>query len=192
MGGTILIILGSIFLINSVFGWGLFWPLMVAFPGFITLAVYFFNPKENDAALIPSGILLTIAGLFLLTNLGVFAWSDMAWLWPVFIMAPGVGLLFYYFASRDSDVLTPVVVLLSIAGMFMIAMRFADFWTYAPILLIILGVIIVLTSRGKKGWAQRLQEKMERFGERMEAWGKRVEKRFEKFEDKFEKKQKKK
>lgn len=143
IAGFVLIILGSVFLLNAVFGWHLLWPLVILFPALVIFVVYARSGFTDHGVIIPIIILSAISLLFLSFTLGVFLWGDLSWLWPVFVLAPGVGLFVYAFVSRDFDALIPSVILLTVGFTFM----FSKFWLYWPIILIVIGLIVIFKSK---------------------------------------------
>lgn len=143
-GGLILISIGLILLITNYYGWSSLWPLVFLIPVCAICIAYFRDPKRDKSVIIPLTILSVIMLLFLSMTLGILAWSDMSWLWPVFIAAPGLGLLFYYLSTgmKDSGLLIPISILLGLALIFMTGIG-----TYWPLILIIVGVIILLRTK---------------------------------------------
>lgn len=150
IGGAALIIIGIIFIFNITFGWGVMWPLFIAFGGVMAVINYLVN--KEDLKDVVSGVIITftIAGFFSLFTTGVFSWSDMAWLWPVFLLAPGLGLLAHYFVSKEGEVLIPAGILITLFVIF-IGFSSSELWNYWPIILIVIGAIIVIANKlGKK------------------------------------------
>jgi len=121
--GILFLVLGIIALLAAInaisLSWDYFWPLFILVPG-ITFEYSFFNKKskgfKNAGILIPSGILI-IVGLLFYINV-FFGWHLMGYLWPVFILAPAVGLFqFYLFGPRVKALLIPIGILTG-AGLF--------------------------------------------------------------------------
>ncbi|HPG47771.1 MAG TPA: hypothetical protein PLI81_01715, partial [Petrotogaceae bacterium] len=95
----VLIFLGVTILLGVIFPgmkvWALIWPLFILIPGIAFELSFFQRPTPIRAGLlVPGGILCTIGLLFLF--LGFTDYSYMAFLWPVFILAPAVGLFQLY------------------------------------------------------------------------------------------------
>ncbi|HLE06272.1 MAG TPA: hypothetical protein VI790_02890 [Candidatus Nanoarchaeia archaeon] len=143
IAGIVLIILGGVFLLNAVFGWHLLWPLVILFPALVIFVVYARSGFTDHGVIIPIVILSTISLLFLSFTFGIFLWGDLSFLWPVFVLAPGVGLMVYAFVSRDFDALIPSVILMTVSFTFL----FSQFWVYWPIILIVIGLIVILKSK---------------------------------------------
>lgn len=145
IGGLVLISIGLIFLVTNYYGWAGLWPLVFLIP-ISAIGISFF--KDHDkGVIIPLTILTIIMLLFLSITLGVFAWSDMSWLWPVFIAAPGLGMLFFYLATgmKDSGMLIPISILLGLAALFMTGIS-----TYWPVILIVIGLVVLLKNRQRQ------------------------------------------
>lgn len=141
-GGLILITIGCIFLFTNYFGWVSLWPFVFFIP--ITALVIAYVKDRDAGVIIPVTILSVIMLLFLSITLGVFSWGDIRWLWPVFILAPGLGLLFFYLMTgmKNSGVLIPASILTGLSVLFM-----AGIGRYWPVIIIIIGLIILLKSR---------------------------------------------
>jgi len=98
--GVSLVILG-IFGLLGAFGilsitWERVWPSFLLLPGLI-FEIAFFRNKKLSGLLVPGGILITLGLLFFLcsyTDYGI-----LQYLWPIFVMAPGIGLLQMYFLT---------------------------------------------------------------------------------------------
>ncbi len=91
--GLIILIIGTIFLLENVFGleiwesvW-LFWPVLILLWGLMEL----FQKRSIFFGI----ILLAIGGLFLARNFELYQWSEAIWkFWPVIIIAIGIDQLF--------------------------------------------------------------------------------------------------
>lgn len=107
--GLIFVILGGWLLLGN-FGlvrfnvWEFIWPLVILGIGLSFEFAYFRGEGKSPGLLVPAGILVTIAINFLLNV--IFGWHLMAVTWPLFILAPAVGLLqLYIFDKQDKGVL---------------------------------------------------------------------------------------
>lgn len=140
--GLILISIGLILLVTNYFGWGFFWPLVFLIP--ITVLIISYIKEKDKGVIIPLTILTVIMLVFLSFTLNILSWGDLAWLWPVFVMAPGLGILFYYLGTgmKDNDLIIPVSILLGLSVLF-----FAGIWMYWPLILIVIGIIVLIKSR---------------------------------------------
>lgn len=159
--GLIFIVLGIIFLANTMgfihLTWSIIsvftrlgWPLVLLLTG-LGMHLSFFSGRNADAGiLVPGGILTTYGLLFLLNTL--FGWWVMTALWPVFILGVAIGLFeLYLFGNREKGLLIPVSILGGIAIIFLsftiggfIHTKIKEF--IIPAVLVIIGVIIVLKN----------------------------------------------
>jgi len=149
--GLLFLVLGVIALLAAInaieLSWDYFWPLFLLIPG-LSFEYGFFSRKSkhsgNSAILIPGGILITISILFYINIF--FGWHLMELLWPIFVLAPAIGLFqFYLFGSRNKGLLIPVGILTGI-GLFslIITMLNIDFFIYIfSIILIAIGVYFI-------------------------------------------------
>ncbi len=118
----LLIFLGVTILLGVIFPqvkvWALIWPLFILIPGIAFELSFFQRPTPIRAGLlVPGGILCTIGLLFLF--LGFTDYAYMAFLWPVFILAPAVGLFqLYLFGMRIPALMIPVSILSIISAFF--------------------------------------------------------------------------
>jgi uncharacterized membrane protein HdeD (DUF308 family) len=117
--GLLLIIVGSLFFINYLFPRLIFtadtaWPFFLLIPGLVFELNYFLTSK-NIWSLIPGGILTTL-GLIFFFN-AFTHWQYAAYSWPLFLLAPIIGLLqFYYFGDKNKKLLVPIFILTAIAA----------------------------------------------------------------------------
>jgi hypothetical protein len=148
IGGIALITLGVIFIMNIAFGWDVMWPLFITFAGVMVVTAHLINPQDTEGTIIGSGVLFTLSIFFLLFTTGVLQWGNMAWLWPGFLLAPGIGLLAAYFYTKDKEQLIPALVLITIFIVFSFGSLY-NLWTYWPIILIVIGALIIIIDRIK-------------------------------------------
>ncbi len=143
-GGLILIIIGLLFIANNYYGWGMLWPLVLMIP--ITAIIIDYAKNKDHSNLIPITILSIIMLLFLAMTTGVLSWGDLSWLWPAFILAPGLGILLSYLANgmKEHELLIPTSILIGLAAIFMLGA-----WPYWPIILIIIGATVIIKSTKK-------------------------------------------
>ncbi len=149
--GLLFLFLGVIALLAAigvvVLEWDYFWPLFLLLPG-LSFEYGFFSKKGknsgNPSILIPAGILITISILFYVNIF--FGWHLMTLLWPVFILAPAIGLFqFYLFGSKNKGILLPVGILTGV-GVFslIITMLHINFFVYIfSVILITVGVYFI-------------------------------------------------
>ncbi|MDZ7859256.1 MAG: hypothetical protein U5O15_01080 [Candidatus Krumholzibacteriota bacterium] len=90
MPGTILIVIGLIFIYCSRYGWyamNNLWPFFILAPAAGLYAMYIFD-KHDRGLLVPAGILTAIGLVFLLQS---YHWIKM--IWPVVVIFIGILLL---------------------------------------------------------------------------------------------------
>jgi hypothetical protein len=116
--GAILVIIGILMIFGNsgIFdlSWivGVTWPMIIIAIAFFFFLAYFARRPYGTGFLVPGGIFLTLGITFMLGEL-----FSYGWVWPGFIMAPAVGLLFLYlFGNRSPGLLVPVGILMTIAG----------------------------------------------------------------------------
>lgn len=142
--GVMLILIG-IFLLAAQFGyicWDNLWPFILIIGG--GLFLFGFLANRNNYGLLMPGTILTIVGLlFLYTNAG--RWDALEYLWPTFILAPGVGfILMYLFAPKGNGLWIPAVILVFIALIFYV--QFWDIFRFWPVILIVIGLYILISA----------------------------------------------
>lgn len=116
--GLILIFIGGLLLWNNIYGINIFsisrlWPIFVLGPGLVFELSYFVGQK-SPGLLVPGGILTVIGLLFFFETFT--SWHFAEYTWPVYIIAPAVGLFqLYLFSGRQKPLLIPIFVLSSVA-----------------------------------------------------------------------------
>ncbi|MBN2600408.1 MAG: hypothetical protein JXR87_00290 [Candidatus Marinimicrobia bacterium] len=146
--GLLLILLG-IFLLSAQFGyicWENLWPFFLIIGG-ILFFLGFLQDHRKYGLLMPASILTITGVLFLYTNAD--HWYEMEYLWPTFILAPGIGfVLMFLFGPKGNTLWIPATILLTMALIF-----YARFWLifrYWPVILIVVGVYILINASKKK------------------------------------------
>jgi hypothetical protein len=143
--GIGLIILGIVFLLPNITPIRMehLWPLFVLTPGIYFVFLYL-SDRTNVGLLMPASILIIISLIFF--TCAFSGWHLMVDLWPLFIMAPGIGfLLMYFFGTHERGFLIPGIVLLVVG--FSFAASATDFVPFWPILMIVFGLFIILRRR---------------------------------------------
>lgn len=147
-GGVILAALGIMFLANNFLHFldaGRIWPLFLLIP-VIPLAINWLEKgREAAGAVLPITILVFYCGHFLwLTH---SHWAGAGTRWPNYLIGPGLGFLFLYFAERRPGLLAPAFVLLGLAAAFYSGIYSSSL----PLggFMVIAGAILVLSSRKK-------------------------------------------
>ncbi len=148
--GVALIVLGIIFLLPNFTALRMrdLWPVFVLGPG-LYFSFLFMADRKNYGVLMPATILNVIGILFFVCVIG--GWDLMHTLWPLFIIAPGLGFfLMYFFGPREKGLLIPASIVTAVGCFFLIGINDIDyFW---PVILIALGVFLLL-RRNKDGQA---------------------------------------
>jgi hypothetical protein len=100
--GLMLIGLGIAFLVANAIGWDRIWPVFPMLGGLAFFGGYVASGfKEGGFVFVGTAALLV--GLFLFGfSLGIWAWEQMAQLWPVFPLIGGVALVALFIADRQA------------------------------------------------------------------------------------------
>ena len=156
ISGLSLIIIGTVFFLNnldlihlqfSVFSW----PIFLLIPALGFHAGFFLSGMRKDMAglLVPGGILLTLALLFYFEMMTNFQYAEYTW--PIYILAPAVGLFeLYLFGDREKGLLIPVGILTVIAGFFLAQMLFAAIFKFWPVIFIIIGLYLLFGRKKRE------------------------------------------
>ncbi len=143
--GIILIVLGIIFFLPNVTdlrGREL-WPTFVLALG-VVFYILFLADRARYGLLMPATI-LTVTGLMFFYC--VFeGWYMMRDIWPLFIVAPGLGfLLMYFFGKKEQGLLIPGGILIAV-GLFFLGgtTEYEYLW---PIILIAIGIALLINAK---------------------------------------------
>ncbi len=145
--GILLIVIGVLFLGRNLnwfyFDWEMAWPLLLITGGVLFWIRWLFS-RSDYGLMMPGTILLSYGLLF--EYCIYYGWYNMDSLWPVFLLGPGLGLLFMYLLGpRENGTLIGGSILSGLAVLFLLgADSFRLFW---PLLLIIFGIILLFKSR---------------------------------------------
>lgn len=132
--GIILLLAGVVILLGKLgvfsFLGAIFWPLLVLIPG-VLLHVLYFGRLVPAVVLVPGGMLVVYALLFVVCNL--FGWDSLKYLWPLFIFGVAAGLYEYYLfgSSRPSVVLTASIALAAASAVFVVLVLLWSWGIYA-------------------------------------------------------------
>lgn len=134
----------------QIFGMVHFWPIFVLGPGLAFEWAYFSN-RRAPGLLVPGGILTTLGCLFFFeANTG---WFFSEYTWPVYILAPAIGLFqLYLFGGREKGLLIPVGILTTIAVVSFCSAVFGNIFSFInssliwSVVLIVIGVMILLNK----------------------------------------------
>ena len=151
--GLILLALGIYGILNNFFDFNFFsmshlWPLFVLIPG-LAFEYCYFSTRRAPGVLVPGGILTTLGLLFLFET--STHWFFSAYTWPVYILAPAIGLFqLYLYGGRCKGLLIPVGILTTVAvtcfsstvlGHFFFFINGSIVW---PVALVLIGLFILL------------------------------------------------
>lgn len=122
------------------------WPFFVILAGLGFWLGYLGN-RENYGLIMPGTILIVYGLMFLYC--AVEGWYTMQYVWPFFLIGPGIGFfLMYLLGKHDRDLLIPGTIL-TLLGLFFFMGR-TGYFRYWPVLLIILGIIILIRHQISK------------------------------------------
>jgi len=155
--GIILIGIGLLFIVGRFFefgGIGKLWPVFMFIPIVPLIVAFVRDPRKNAGSLIPITILSFLGVYFLWLNYS--DWGRLAYTWPNFILAPGLGIMASWLITRDRGQLISAAVIL-IVGLLMygriIMTRIGlhiDRFLMLGVLLILGGVIVLITRKKKR------------------------------------------
>ena len=145
VAGVLLIVLGLFFLAVNFLDveFAAVWPVTLLVPAlaFFLLAA---RDRRQRGLLMPATVLLVLAVLFFACQ--AFGWEILARLWPLFMIAPGLGFFLLYLAGgREQALLVPAFVLTGLGGVFLLVnYGWGSLW---PAVLILAGVLLLLRRR---------------------------------------------
>ena len=154
--GLLFIIIGSISILNYVFGMHLFehiafWPLFVLVPG-LCFEYSYFSTRRAPGLLVPGGILTTLGCLFIFESNTNFIFA--AYTWPVYVLAPAIGLLqLYLFGSHEKGLLIPIAILMTVAAVSFANIFLGSIFHFInssliwPVVLIVLGILLLFRKK---------------------------------------------
>jgi len=149
----LLIIIGIAGVLNQVFDLRIFrmvhfWPIFVLGPG-LAFEWAYFSTRRAPGVLVPGGILTTLGCLFFFE--ANTRWIFAEYTWPVYILAPAIGLFqLYLFGNREKGLLIPVGILTTVAAVSFCSIVLGDVFSFIngsliwPIVLIIIGLVVLI------------------------------------------------
>ncbi len=157
IAGIVLIACGLLTLAGQFFqfmNWGFLWPFIVIGIGALFFLAMFMGGRQSAAFAIPGSIIGGI-GLILLLHNTTGRWESMSYFWALIIVSVGVGIYLMGWYGRDASqrrsgwgVMKVGFVLFIIFGAFF-EMIFGSFnGLIFPILLVVLGLYLLLSSSG--------------------------------------------
>lgn len=157
--GLLFIAIGGISIANQTLGLHLFeriewWPFILLFLG-LSFEYSFFSTKKAPGILVPGGILTTLGCLFLFETSTGFAFAHLTW--PVYVLAPAIGLLeLYLFGTHQKALLIPIAILMTVAAVSFANIflgsifRFINMSLIWPVVLIVLGLLLLFPRKDTK------------------------------------------
>lgn len=157
--GIILLLAGIIILLGKLglfsFLGSIFWPLLVLIPG-VLLHVLYFGRVVPAVALVPGGMLVVYALLFIAFN--IFGWDVLQVLWPLFLFGIAVGLYEYYiFGSSKQKVVLMVAIALSVFTLLFLILALMWGWGIYVIALLLIAAGAWLMYGPRNGWSFRFR-----------------------------------
>jgi hypothetical protein len=157
MLGLILVSLGLLVLLNRplllVIGPRLLWPLILIIPGLIFELAYF-KTGQNPGLLVPGGVLLVIGSIFM--TAGIAGYGIIAKIWPLFIMAPAVGLFqLYWFDEKEKALFWVAFGLGSLSLLFLTFTLLPLFVKFLIPGLLILAGFQMITGKGTSSFKRK-------------------------------------
>ncbi len=158
--GLVLIILGSILLINKLapdfLNWYQIYPLIILGLGLII--TFSALQKQDKGGVFPGTILFLVGIFFILRNYDVIPYYYVRDIWPVFIIFLGLGFLALFIVKpSDWGVLIPASLFIFFGTASLLRMYDIIDWSawrltsrYWPVILIIIGAGIILSSLKKR------------------------------------------
>jgi hypothetical protein len=67
-------------------------------------------------------------------------------LWPVFLLAPGIGFLFLFFLGDKNKALLWPAGILTLLGLLFI-LRYLEYLRYWPVILIVFGIVLIFWKK---------------------------------------------
>lgn len=141
--GIIFIVVGILFIVGKFLNLGdvtRLWPLFLFIPVAALLSTLIQDPRKNAGAVIPA-VILSVLGIFFLW-LNFTNWERIAVAWPVFIIAPGLGILASWLITRDRGQLTAACIILTV-GFAMFIRTAMHHWGIYIDRIVMLGIVLV-------------------------------------------------
>ena len=122
------------------------WPTFPILIGILFLSFYFTDQKK--VGFIMPGVILVLIGAtsFICT---LTTWDNMKYLWPMFILSPGLGFFWTYFAGTREKFQIIWGSVLSIVALVFFFIR-AGLEILWPIVLMVIGLIFIFLYVGRR------------------------------------------
>jgi hypothetical protein len=156
VAGLVLIVLGVVFFVATQgafdLNWSNIWPIfpMLVGGGILAMAFTAENAAARTGVVIGGTIPLLVGAFFFAITMGLFSWSDMGTLWPVFPIIVGLAFVAGYFAgNREQPGLLWPAAIIGGTGLIFLAITgtsvgygiLAQLW---PLALIAAGVLMLV------------------------------------------------
>lgn len=155
--GLLMILFGALYLVLQILNqlgyldlrFYELWPLFIIALGLMFEAIYMLN-KNYTGFLIPGGIITTIGLLHLFEV--ITRWSFAQYTWPIYILAPAIGLYHFSVVTRSKGAKTAAFILLLVTIFCGLIAWYPLFFgsltgqIINAMLIIIVGVFILYTS----------------------------------------------
>ncbi len=143
--GVLLIVFGLFFLAVNYLHVDLeaVWPATLLVPA-IAFTIMVVRDRSTFGLMMPATILLVYSLLFFVCE--AEGWHIMEQLWPVFILAPGLGFFMLYLVGRrEPGLLVPATLLTGLSLIFLLLnFGYGHLW---PAVLILAGVLLLVRRR---------------------------------------------
>ncbi|HDL18941.1 MAG TPA: hypothetical protein ENH29_07790 [Bacteroidetes bacterium] len=149
--GICLLIFGAVLLVINLgvnpISLKILWPGFPILIGVLFLSFYF-TEKGKTGFIMPGVILVFVGAASFVCTLT--SWDNMRYLWPVFILSPGLGFLWAYLAgSREQFQLIWGIVLTLISVIFFFVRSGLEIlW---PVIVILIGLIFIFLHVARRG-----------------------------------------
>ena len=147
--GVVLVLVGVLLLMRNLgagVSIGEIWPWFIVLFGLAFWAMFLVD-RSQHALLMPASILIVAGVVFELCTM--FGWGLMSRLWPLLVVAPGIGFLAMYFLGPGGHAsLLPGVGLL-ILGVFTLFKQ-TPWWRFWPVLLIMVGASLLIRELSRR------------------------------------------
>jgi len=146
--GVILIIIGALFAVETLFGVRFLyrlWPAFLTLTGIGFIGIFYKREKREGLYLALGAFLICFSALALYCN--YYSWAMLGRLWPLFITFLGFSfLLINYLKARRRFFLFLGLILISLSAVFLLTFSVNQglWW----IIFILLGLSIIITGRG--------------------------------------------
>jgi hypothetical protein len=152
--GILLIVIGALLLFNEMnwfpFQWYRLYPILLLLTGAGLIVIAFTNKSGN--AMFWGSLIFLFGVLYFLRNFGLLGYFALEDIWPVFFIILGLSFIAIMLVNPgDWGVLIPGGIFLFFGSL--LFMRTLNLWwahhimaTYWPLLLVLVGVIVIVTS----------------------------------------------